>query len=242
MSEPAGQRQFAFTLDRYRELLESLRAAGYTFRSFGEPAEDSVILRHDVDLSTTAALRMAQVESSLGVTSTYHVLLSSPLYNPFEAVTRVRIKQLESLGHDVALHFSTHAYWDGEPADESALLDRVDAELTALDSLLSEDVAETVSFHIPPEWVLDRSFPGVHSAYEPRYFADIGYVADSGQRWREEPPRVDDLPSTVQLLVHPGLWGASDEGFEACVDRAIDEATTHVRDAAHREFIDGVYS
>ena len=246
MSEPAGQQTeaFSFTLDRYVEFLESLRTAGYDFRSFqGEHTADSVLLRHDVDLSVVSALRMAQAEAQLGVESTYHILLTSPLYNPFEAVTRERIREIESLGHDIALHFSTHAYWDDErPAEESVLRARIEAERTALATLLEADIAPAVSFHIPPDWVLDRSLSGVLSTYAPEYFSDIGYIADSGQRWRSQPPVPEDLPERVQILTHPGMWGASDAEFEECVDRAIDATTSHTRDAAKREFIQGVYS
>jgi hypothetical protein len=242
MSEPAGQQTFAFTWDRYRELLDSLRSAGYEFRSFHDPpSEDGIMMRHDIDLSVVSALRMAQVEANAGVSSTYHVLLTSPLYNPFESTTRERIREIEALGHDIALHFSTHAYWDDEPV-ESALLDRIQAELAALETVLDGDAPPTVSFHIPPEWVLDRELPNVRNTYAPRYFSDIEYVADSGQRWRTNPPMVESLPERVQILVHPGLWGADDNGFEDCVDSAIESSTSRTRDLAHQEFIRGVHS
>lgn len=242
MSEPAGQQTFAFTLDRYRELLDSLRSAGYEFRSFHDPpSEDGILLRHDVDLSVVSALRMAQVEANMGVRSTYHVLLTSPLYNPFESATRERLREIESLGHDVALHFSTHAYWDEEPT-EDVLVDRIEAELQALETVLAGDVPPTVSFHIPPDWALDRALPNVRNTYAPRYFSEIEYVADSGQRWRTDPPIVDSLSKRVQMLVHPGLWGSEDDGFEACVERAIESATSRTRDLANQEFIQGVHN
>lgn len=242
MSEPAGRQTFAFTLDRYRELLESLQGAGYEFRSFHDPvAEDGILLRHDIDLSVMSALRMAQVEANAGVRSTYHVLLTSPLYNAFQPKTRDRLREIESLGHDVTLHFSTHAYWDEEPT-EAALVDRIEAEFRALETVLDGDVPPTVSFHIPPEWALDRTLPNVRNTYAPRYFSDIEYVADSGQRWRTDPPVVSSLSDRVQMLVHPGLWGTTDDGFEACVDSAIEASTSRTRDMATQEFIHGVYS
>jgi hypothetical protein len=186
---------------------------------------------------------MAQAEAQMGVESTYHFLLTSPLYNPFETETRERIEQIASLGHTIALHFSTHAYWPHDrPDDESALQARIQSELTAFDTLLDADVSPTVSFHIPPDWVLDRSLPNVLSTYAPEYFSDIGYVADSGQRWRGQPPDPERMPDRVQLLAHPGLWGTSDTEFEECVDRAVEAAMSTVRDTAEQEFIQGVYS
>lgn len=242
MSEPAAQQTFAFTLDRYRELLGTLQAQGYEFRSFHDPpSADGILLRHDIDLSVVSALRMAQVEATEGVQSTYHVLLTSSLYNPFRSETRERLGEIASLGHDVALHFSTHEHWEGEPT-ESALLDRIESELRALEPILDGDVPPTVSFHIPPEWVLDRALPNVRSTYAPRYFSERAYVADSGQRWRTDPPDVDGLPEQVQMLVHPGLWGTSDRDFEERVERAIESATSRTREKARLEFIEGVNS
>jgi hypothetical protein len=243
MSESAGEQTFAFTHDSYRELLGALKREGYEFRTFYGPTErDTVLLRHDVDLSVVSALRMAQIEANMGIESTYHFLLTSPLYNPFERATRERIEKIDELGHEVALHFSTHAYWsDGEP-EESMLRTRVESELAALGTLLGRDMPPTVSFHIPPDWVLDREIAGLRSTYAPRYFSEIGYVADSGQRWRDDPPSADSLPERTQLLVHPGLWGPSDEGFEGRIDRAIESATSHTREHAQAEFIEGVRS
>ena len=233
-----------FTLDWYRRFLERLRADGYRFLSFQDDVDrDGVFLRHDVDLSVRGALDVARLEADLDVTSTYLFLLTSPLYNTLEAEQRGRIQEISSLGHDVGLHFSTHQYWSKEdPPRTDDLLERIADERSVLDAMLDTDVVSTVSFHIPPEWVLDRSFDGIRSTYEPALFSDIGYVADSGQRWRESPPKIDDFPDTLQVLTHPGLWGDDDEPFERRIEQATDDAVARVRFHTHREFIDGVYS
>ena len=55
----------AFDLDHYRELIEAAQAGGYRFAFFeGSPEEGTVILRHDVDLSLDAAVRMAELEAT----------------------------------------------------------------------------------------------------------------------------------------------------------------------------------
>ena len=54
----------AFDLDHYRELLEAAQAGGYRFATFdARPAAGDLFLRHDVDLSLDAALRMAELEA-----------------------------------------------------------------------------------------------------------------------------------------------------------------------------------
>ena len=53
-----------FDLAHYAEILEAAKAGGYRFRSFEEsPERGDIFLRHDVDLSLDAALRMAELEA-----------------------------------------------------------------------------------------------------------------------------------------------------------------------------------
>jgi len=230
-----------FTYDWYRALLDRLQHEGYAFRTFSEAVEsNTVLLRHDVDLSIEKALTTARIEAERGIEATYCVLLTSPLYNPLEGAVRDKLQAIESLGHEVALHFSTHEYWDDRPAD-GAIESKVEAEREILGTVL-EQTPRTVSFHIPPKWVLDRSFDGFTNTYDPAYFSDIEYVADSGQRWRDSTPSVTDLSSTVQILTHPGLWGETDRQFEECVDRNVTEACLRVDRKAQREFCEGAYS
>jgi peptidoglycan/xylan/chitin deacetylase (PgdA/CDA1 family) len=230
-----------FTHGWYGDFLDRLVTLGYEFRTFGsEPGRKTVHLRHDVDLSPAAALRMARIEAERDVRATYCFLLSSPLYNPLEAQHRERIRAIERLGHDVGLHFSTHEYWTADEQPAAEPLDaRVADERTILSQLTDESVT-TVSFHLPPDWVLDRSFESFENTYAPAYFGDITYVADSTQRWRADPPRPATLPASVQVLTHPGLWADSDGSFTERIDDAVTESCTHARRKARRELVGGV--
>ena len=66
-----------FTLDIYRELLETLQKAGYELISYAEYCkgmrpEKFVILRHDVDKKPENSVRPAQIENSIGARATYY--------------------------------------------------------------------------------------------------------------------------------------------------------------------------
>lgn len=227
---------FVFTHARYRDLLGRLQTNGYTFRRFdGPPRSGDVLLRHDVDLSLEAAASMAAIEADLDVRSTYCILLSSPLYNPFDRDARAAIETIVDLGHDLALHFSTHAYRDDVGAPPKAIIPTlVDRERSALGALGYE--SDVVSFHRPPAWVLDRSFAGFTNTYAPDYFSDVAYLADSNQRWRDADP-LRELPDAMQLLVHPGLWGRTDRSFEDRVHAAVAKACDHTAAHARMEFL-----
>jgi len=160
---------YQYTYTRYRQLLDELTDVGLSFTTYGgNVSEGEVLLRHDVDLSVERAVRMAEIEASANVDSTYYFLLTSRLYNIFNDQTRNRIDRIQSLGHDIGLHFSTHQYYNDAPGDEQ-LIEDVNTEREMLESVTGVSV-DTVSFHVPPEWVLRRSFDGFVSTYEERFF------------------------------------------------------------------------
>lgn len=224
----------SFTRDWYRDFLEALQSRGREFRPFAHPPGDGdVYLRHDVDLSLQSAVEMARLEADLGVESTYFLLLTSPLYNPFETEARELVREIDSLGHDVGLHCNPHVHWSAGPRD--ADIERtVDEERSALETVVR--TIDAVSFHRPPAWVLDRGFEGFRSAYAPELFSEIDYLADSTQRWRDEPPQLTDA-DPVQILTHPGLWGEADADFEGRVERAITAACRSTGRKTHAEYL-----
>lgn len=214
-----------YTVETYEGFLESFLQAGYEFQGFERDlAERAVVVRHDVDLSVERAVEMARVEADLGVRSTYCVLLTSPAYNLLEHVED--LAEIESLGHDVGLHFDTRHYWDDRPGVQT-LESTVARELETLDRLVGSPV-EVVSFHMPPEWVLGRAFEGFTNAYHPRFFEDIDYVSDSAQKWREEPVFPGSAPHRVQVLVHPGSWADRDRTFGDIVEERSAETRRRV--------------
>ena len=229
----------AFTYDWYRTFLDRLGDAGYDFRTFSDGVgSGDVLLRHDVDLSVDKALATARIEADRGIRATYCFLLGSALYNPFDRDRREKIRAIQALGHEIALHFSTHEYWTDEERLETGPVEaRVESEQEILGSILPS-VPETVSFHVPPSWVLGRDFERFRNTYAPAFFSEIGYVADSGQRWRDTPPDVTDYPSSIQVLTHPGLWGETDEDFETRVEQSIADACGHAEEKARMEFLE----
>ncbi|QLG48257.1 hypothetical protein [Natrinema halophilum] len=226
-----------FTYDTYEELLVQLRSRGYEFTSYGGPIDDGeILLRHDVDWSPKRATKMAQLESDNDVTATYFFLLSSPFYNTLCQETRNAIDRITSLGHDIGLHFSPHQYWSSEPTNED-LVAAVDKERNIL-SMAIEEPIDAVSFHIPPDWVLKRSYEGFVSTYEERFFTSIAYRGDSNQRWRGSPPFADGFPDRLQILVHPGLWAESDQSFAERLYRERDNRFRSLSGFLNHQFID----
>lgn len=212
-------REVTFEFDWYSDLVTHLAAEGYEFASYADSATDgTAYLRHDVDWSPRKATTLGEIEAERDAQSTFFFLVTSPFYNVLNDRARSCISRVADLGHEIGLHFSTHQYWDENPGTR-AVERMVQNELDVLETVTGEPV-NTVSFHNPPEWVMNRSYEGFVSTYEPRFFEEIEYRADSDQRWRDEMPFPDGVPERVQILTHPVLWGERDG---STVDRLEEE-------------------
>ena len=220
-----------YRIDSYERLLQSLQQNGYEFSLFDPdrpPESREILLRHDVDLSIGRALVMAERERELGVRSTYCFLLSAPVYDLTRPQNVRAVQRIAKLGHEIALHFDTRTYWAAadEPSAES-IAAKVTDELGILGQLLDEELS-TVSFHIPPSWVLDREFDSFTNTYAPLFFSEIDYRSDSSQKWTTGDPFPDGLADAFQLLVHPGLWHPSHRPMADIVDDHRQEITHRV--------------
>ena len=176
----------SFDLDHYREILDAARAGGYRFAHFGEgPEPGDLFLRHDIDLSLSAALTMAELEAEVGVHATYLLMTESVFYNLASSEGAAAVEGLRRLGHAVGLH----AVYPNASLDE-----RFDP---------------VVSWHNPrPEYMSDEIADAVN-AYGKRYFSPQTYRSDSNQNWRAGCPheelRAGAFP-WLQILVHPAIW------------------------------------
>jgi hypothetical protein len=178
-----------FSLDHYRELLDAARAGGYRFGSFdSEPQEGELLLRHDVDLSLDAALRLAELEAEAGAQATYFLMTESVFYNLASHEGVQALARLRELGHRVGLH----AVWPNAVVDE-----RFDP---------------VVAWHNPdPEYMREPVGSVVNVMQEP-WFSPDTYRSDSNQHWRSGCPHEDLRAGRfpwLQLLTHPEIWAYS---------------------------------
>lgn len=198
--------EVSYTYDWYRRFLGRLETIDGGYHGFDSwQGEPGVLLRHDVDYSPEAARRMARIEADAGVRGTYFVLTTSPFYNVLDPAVSSLLHDVADLGHEIGLHFDSHAYFGDEPGT-TELRQRIEEDKEIMQTVFP-DITDTIAFHNPPDWSLNQSFPGTHHTYEPRFFDDISYYADSLGRWRDKPPLQEQGSEPVQVLLHPGLWG-----------------------------------
>jgi hypothetical protein len=175
-----------FELDHYEELLDAATAGGYRFAFFDEaPQRGDVLLRHDVDLSLDAALRMAELEADAGVGATYFLMTQSVFYNLASPEGLRALNRLRELGHGVGLH----AVWPGAELDE-----RFDP---------------IVAWHNPDPDYMSEPLNGAVNVMQTPYFDSDHYRSDSNHHWQHGCPH-EPLArggfEWLQLLVHPEIW------------------------------------
>ena len=176
----------SFDLDHYGELLEAARAGGYRFAFFDrEPAAGDVLLRHDVDLSLDAALRLAELEAEAGAAATYFLMTRSVFYNLASAEGERALARLRELGHRVGLH---------------AVYPQLD---------LDGRFDPVVAWHNPDPEFMRAPLDGAVNVMQAPYFDPDHYRSDSNQHWRSGCPHeelADGRFEWLQLLTHPEIW------------------------------------
>jgi hypothetical protein len=233
-----------FSISAYEELLKEVKGAGWKIFSLKEyfcqrqapPA--FFILRHDVDRRPGRALRMAQVESSYGILSTYYFRMKRGVFD------KGVIERIASMGHEIGYHYEVLDKAKGH-ADLARRL--FTQELGAMRCIAD---VRTASMHGNPFSSWDnRDFWARHQpaefgldgeAYISMRDEGVVYVTDTGRGWNRSNVNLFDrffngslglMPSfrstweliralrqkrfrRVYLQVHPNRWtSGSLEGY-----------------------------
>ena len=200
-----------FTYAAYTKLISLLRENNYELCGYNDYAMHSrcAILRHDVDYCLEKALRLADLENSLNVISTYFILLSSDFYNVASKKDRDIICDIAKSGHKIGLHFDEKVY---NLSDNAGFEERVEKERFILSNLLDLEV-NAVSMHRPSKETLaaDYKFKNAVNSYSEIFFKEFKYLSDSRSNWRE--PVLDIIKSNLynrlHILVH-SFWYSED--------------------------------
>lgn len=219
-----------FTYEKYSVLCNELISCGYSILTVREylssrPAKDYAILRHDVDSKPHRALRLAQLEQSMGISSTYYFRHTREVFQP------QIIREVVDLGHEIGYHYEVLSKEKGDYPRAIALFKEELADFKKITGI------STICMHGSPLSNYDNRH--LWSVYNFRDYgilgeaylsmdADMYYCSDTGWRWdkkfkvrdhlqsnREFTARTtNEIISAIQerrvpslyLLVHPGNW------------------------------------
>ena len=191
-----------FTLKKYESVLNNLASKDFYFSiDWSESDSSTIFLRHDIDFSVSEAFKIAVLEASLKIQSTFFFMASSNMYNLMSKANRDLVNEIREMGHKISLHFDPTAYSNLDPfVDEKDCFERAfGAEV------------DIVSIHRPGIFLQNnnRDLFGVRHTYQDHYFNDMAYISDSGGKGVDE--KIEDYLSQtnlpgLQLLLHPIWW------------------------------------
>lgn len=199
-----------FSLEHYMKTISLMRAKSYKFRLIGDSTAGDrlVFMRHDIDLSLTAARKMAEVDKASGISSTFYFMVRSNFYNLFSTEAKGAIHYVANLGHRLGLHFVGDENNDSG-FNPSHLEAEIQNEFSTVNHYYPDIFWKTVSFHNPPKQVFGLKLANYVNAYEDRYFRAVKYLSESNQKWREGdlyPIIAEGRYNKLQILIHPALW------------------------------------
>lgn len=201
----------------------------------GEPDGPFCLLRHDVDYSPNAALRLAKQEAERGVRATYFLLAGTSYYNLLAPEHAHFARELVALGHEVGLHYDVRSFLPF-PRDQWPRLLR--AQATLLGELAGQPVT-SMAMHQP---ALHGDDPfrdedhGFLNAYDRRFIGEMTYVSDSCRAWRDHAWSMlmsGAFPPRLHLCLHPINWGETDRDRDTIFREVHEElmaATASARD------------
>jgi len=222
-----------FTLNKYAELclkIQELQRKTMTVTQFikaKQPQQPIVILRHDIDRSLSRAVRMAELEASYGIQSTYYARTTRAVSKP------ELLEYLVQLGHELGYHYETLARAKG---NYKRAIELFTDELKILRQI---GPIETISMHGSPllPWnnldlwqSYDYKLYGVQEVYLSIDYQKAYYFSDTGRSWNSNHYNLRDhvdsllpdssihttddlitflrqqLDGPVLINVHPNRW------------------------------------
>jgi hypothetical protein len=187
-----------FTLDKYKIMCQSAIKSGYEIKSVSSYLNNSIsnkriiIMRHDVDRFPKKALRMAILEHSLNLNTTYYFRASG-----FKQ--RSIIKSIVDMGHEIGYHYET--------LDEAKGNNELAVEIfkERLGILRQITKVETICMHGNPltKW-LNSDIWRMNDFHELDLLGEaylslekVWYLSDTGRTWDMRKKVKDFLPSIL---------------------------------------------
>jgi hypothetical protein len=226
-----------FTHGVYEELLTAILDSDYSalpvkdFLSTNHRGRRSVVFRHDVDRKPFNALKMAALESELGIQATYYFRIVKESYDE-----RI-IGEIVNLGHEFGYHYEDLSLAKG---DFSKAIRSFESNLTKLKKLYP---VVTICMHGSPLSRWDnrllwsryhyRDFGIIGEPYFDIDFSKVLYLTDTGRIWNGGKANRRDrvasglshdvtttgevisefknnaLPEQIMINAHPQRWNES---------------------------------
>lgn len=205
-----------FSYTDYRQIVAKFRDKIVDFSDVEQAGHEFALVRHDVEFSVERALKLAELDASMKIASSFLFQVRSNAYNILSSINSRKIQEIADLGCRVGLHLYVSHLEEGD-------WESLEAELSKQKDIFEFATGlkcDRFSFHRPPKWVLERRDDvvcGMLNMYGPTFFEfspapkEIKYLADSRHRFDYGHPLDGYQYGKFQILLHPDEW--TEEGF-----------------------------
>ena len=218
----------SFTYNYYSKLLKTLldTHVPVTYPKMHSIRKKKFIIRHDIDYGLEFVGVMPEIESELGIISTYFIQTSSIFYNPFSPPQLKQVERLKKLGHRFGLHSDSTSNVRPEHIN-----DFIERELRLLGEICGR--LDAISFHHPPKYIVNNDIKIKYiNTYDMKDMSGFTYMSDSAGKWSKgNPIRMirNNTETSFQILIHPFLWNKRNFSFKSLALKSIDEKGREMR-------------
>lgn len=220
-----------FTTVKYHQLCKSMIENNYNILTVKDYltnvyTSNIIILRHDVDSKPKFALRMAELEYKMDITSTYYFRHIKNVFN------QEIIEKIHDMGHEIGYHYEVLSKCKGdyEKARELFKYELNDFRKICDINTISMHGSSLSKFDNRDMWtmydfkdygIFGEAYLSIENKFS--YFSDTGWAWNLKNKLRDvilsksksiEIDRTDDLINiiennrleTIYILVHPANW------------------------------------
>lgn len=202
-----------FSLVSYEDLLVSIQNLDYPILSIEKYIEmeypKAVFIRHDVDRKPLNSLKVAKLENSLGISTTYYFRYVGSSNN-----LKI-IEEIKHLGHEIGYHYETLSLANG---DFDLAIELFSEQLSYFRKIAP---IVTVSMHGSPLskynnfdiWKVTspEKFQLNGDVFKTIDYSDVYYLTDTGRAWNSTKNNLRDRPENA--LPHPADVFATTESL-----------------------------
>jgi hypothetical protein len=203
-----------FSYKDYANLLKKIltKRSIATFSNYKKKKKLFIILRHDIEYFTNAALNLGLIEFKLGVKSTFFFLLTST-YNLFSEKNIEIVKKLKKMGHEFGIHYDSYLLKENKIDFNKNLK----SQINLFESFFKTKI-KVISSHRPKLDFENYKNKKILNVYNSSFQKKIKYFSDSQQVFRLN---VDEILATnlnLHLLIHDYTWSNSNSKWEKNIE------------------------
>lgn len=207
----------AFSFEEYSKIISKINQQHkiIDFSDVTEKSNHFAVIRHDVEFSVERAFKLAELEKSLGIKTSYLFQIRNNAYNLFSSKNIKLIREINKMDHKIGIHVHM-----GMLTNISKIREYILSDIEIMERLLEIPI-DRYSFHRPSKEILQKNLriEGKINTYDFLFFdlqekeegfnnVRVKYYSDSRHCWEYGYPDLDGLKkhSKVQLLTHPYSW------------------------------------